>query len=123
LSLRHVCIFEIYIKRQIFYTQHAYFEKKILDPYKVKPNLTLPEQSFASTWILDLELKKKILSFPGPPPTSYTPSFFISKKSLKFDGGYYISVKTDFFQNLVLIYLKRRILRRFKKFNLVTKCT
>jgi hypothetical protein len=28
------------------------------------------------------------LSFRGPPPTSYTLSFFISKKSLKFDGGY-----------------------------------
>jgi hypothetical protein len=28
------------------------------------------------------------LSFPGPPPTNYTLSFLISKKSLKIDGGY-----------------------------------
>jgi hypothetical protein len=32
--------------------------------------------------------EKIFLSFPGPPPTSYTLSFFIYKKSLKFDGGY-----------------------------------
>jgi hypothetical protein len=34
----------------------TYFEReKNLDPYKVKLNLTLPEQSSASAWILDLE--------------------------------------------------------------------
>jgi hypothetical protein len=31
---------------------------------------------------------KIFLSFPVPPPTNYTLSFLIYKKSLKFDGGY-----------------------------------
>jgi hypothetical protein len=30
---------------------------------------------------------KIFLGFPGPPQTRYTPSFFIFKKKLKFDGG------------------------------------
>jgi hypothetical protein len=33
--------------------------------------------------------QKIFLSFPGRLPTKYTLLFFISKKSLKFDGGYY----------------------------------
>jgi hypothetical protein len=32
-------------------------------------------------------LTKIFLGFPGPPQTRCTPSFFISKKKLKFDGG------------------------------------
>jgi hypothetical protein len=62
----------------------TYFEKKNFGPLlqKVKPNLTLLEQSSASAWILDLEFKKKIfLGFPGPPQTRYSPSFLIFKKS------------------------------------------
>jgi hypothetical protein len=66
----------------------TYFEKKMLDPYLIKPNLTLIEKSSASAWILGLEFGKKIfLGFLGPLQTRYTPSFLIFKKKLKFDGG------------------------------------
>jgi hypothetical protein len=43
---------------------------------------------------MDFQLKifeKIFLGFPGPPQTRYTPSFFIFKKKLKFDGGYQCS--------------------------------
>jgi hypothetical protein len=60
LSLRYVCIFEIYVKILIFvYPTWPILRKKILDPYFVKPNLTLLEQSSASAWILDLEFFQK----------------------------------------------------------------
>jgi hypothetical protein len=43
-------------KTDILIPDMTYFErKKFWDPYLVKPNLTLLEQSSASAWILDLE--------------------------------------------------------------------
>jgi hypothetical protein len=89
-SQRYVCIFEIYIKIRIFsYPTWPILRKKIVDPYLVKPYLTLLEQSSAQR----VDSRPRIcfnifLSFPGPLPTRYALSVLIYKKSLKFDGGY-----------------------------------
>jgi hypothetical protein len=49
--------------------------KKFLDPYYVKPNLTLIEQSSASAWILDLEFKN-IFELPMPTANNIHPLIF-----------------------------------------------
>jgi hypothetical protein len=44
------------------------------------------------------------LGFPGPPQTRCTPSFLISKKKLKFDGGYYTVKSKDMSTELNPLY-------------------
>jgi hypothetical protein len=55
----------------------TYFEReKNSDPFFVKPNPTLLEQSSASAWILDLEFKKMIFELPRPTANKIHPLIF-----------------------------------------------
>jgi hypothetical protein len=51
--------YQICVKRRIFrYLTQPYSVNKISSPYYVKPNLTLPEKSCLSAWILNIEFLK-----------------------------------------------------------------
>jgi hypothetical protein len=91
--------FKFTYKDEFFISDITNFEtNKFLTPL-VKPNIILLEQSSTSACILDLDVKKIFLSFPDPPPTRYSLSFFLYLKATKFDGGYCPTSKTKIIGN------------------------